>query len=298
MQGKKIGVLTNQAGVNRKGELTWKILKNAPGVDLKVVFAPVHGLNGKYMANETFYNDEIEGILIYSVYASNSKPKDEWLSGLDAVVIDLQGIGMRSYNYWAFMVYMMAACFEKDIKVIVLDRPNPLGGEYIGGPIMEANNTSIWGPIKGLPLFYGLTIGELAQFVKAFDKDIIAHQQVETGVIHLGLNFSRETLSKGKLTVIPMQGWKRDMLWQDTGLQWIQTSPNIPNLKSTYEFLFLGIGRWVSVNYGYDNCHFFKIEPDWERNLFSRGFHQNLSLPIVLFNIFMKIAKDIQRAIR
>ncbi|MDR2807276.1 MAG: DUF1343 domain-containing protein [Puniceicoccales bacterium] len=267
IQGKKIGILTNQAGVSQSGKRTWEILKNTPGVELKAIFAPVHGLSGKYMFLETFYNDEVDGIPIYSVYASNSKPKPEWLRGLDAVVIDLQGIGIRYYNYWAFMVYMMAACFEENIEVIVLDRPNPLGGKYVGGPIMEAKNTSVWGPIEGLPLFHGLTIGELAQWIKSSDKDIIVHQQIETGVIHSGLTLSKEILNKGKLTVVPMKGWKRNMLWQHTGLAWIQTSPMIPNLRSTYEFALCVFGLFASSNHGFDNCNFFKVEADWIKNL-------------------------------
>lgn len=267
LQGKRIGILTNQAGVNSRGELTWKILKNAPNVNLEVILAPVHGLKGQFMAYETFYNDEIEGIPIYSVYASNSKPKDVWLRGLDAVVVDLQGIGIRCYNYWVFMVYTMVACFEKNIELIILDRPNPLGGHYVGGPIMESDNTSIWGPIEDMPLFHGLTIGELAQFVQMSNRDIAARKRIETGVIFPGLSCSKEVLKKGKLTVVPMEGWKRSMLWQDTKLPWVQTSPNIANLQSAYEFVFWELGRLVSANHGLDNCSFLTIEIDWANSL-------------------------------
>ncbi|MDR2200935.1 MAG: DUF1343 domain-containing protein [Puniceicoccales bacterium] len=279
LQGKKIGILTNQAGVNGKGIQTWKVLKNAPGVDLKVIFAPVHGLNGKYMSDETFYNDEVDGIPVYSVYASNSKPKDEWLRGLDAVVVDLQGLGIRYYNYWAFMIYMMVACFEKDIEVIVLDRPNPLGGRYTGGPIMEAEHTSIWGPIVGLPLFHGMTIGELALFAKDNENDIHAHQQIETGVLHAGLGCPKEIFSQGKLVVVPMKNWKRDMLWQDTGLRWVQTSPYIPNLQSAYEFALINLATLVSSNHRSSNCNFFACETDWENNLPFHRFFSRIVVP-------------------
>jgi uncharacterized protein YbbC (DUF1343 family) len=282
LQNKTIGILTNQAGVNSKGELTWKILKNAPNVHLKAIFAPVHGLEGKFMSLETFYNDEVDDIPVYSVFASNSRPKDEWLRGLDAVVIDLQGLGIRYYNYWAFMIYMMAACFENDIEVIVLDRPNPLGGNYIGGPAMEAEHTSAWGPIAGLPLFYGLTIGELANYGKNQLEGIVAHKLIETGVPHSGLRISPETLAKGKLTIIPMEGWKRRMLWQDTGLKWIGTSPYISNLQSVYEYALITLGLFVSVNYGFDNCSFLKIEPNWNKSLLFHSFSVKYIVPKLL----------------
>jgi uncharacterized protein YbbC (DUF1343 family) len=263
LQNKNIGILTNQAGVDSKGELTWSILKNTPGIHLKAIFAPVHGLEGKFMSLETFYNDEIDDIPVYSVFASNSRPKDEWLKGLDTVVVDLQGVGIRYYNYWAFMVYMMAACFENGIEVIVLDRPNPLGGHYIGGPIMDPENTSVWGPIAGLPLFHGLTIGELANYCKNLPGGIVAHKLTETGVPHLGLEVSPETLAEGKLTVIPMRDWKRNMLWQDTGLDWVGTSPYITNLQSVYEYAFTALSSFVSMSY-YETCSFLKFEPSWE----------------------------------
>ncbi|MDR2812996.1 MAG: DUF1343 domain-containing protein [Puniceicoccales bacterium] len=263
LQNKSIGILTNQAGVDSKGELTWSTLKNTPNIHLKAIFAPVHGLEGKFMSLETFYNDEIDDIPVYSVFASNSRPKDEWLRGLDAVVVDLQGLGIRYYNYWAFMIYMMAACFENGIEVIVLDRPNPLGGHCVGGPIMDPENTSVWGPIPGLPLFHGLTIGELASYCKNLPDGISANKLTETGVPHSGLKVSPETLAKGKLTVIPMEGWKRSMLWQDTGLEWVETSPYIANLYSVYEYAFTALSSFVSLSY-YDTCSFLKFEPSWE----------------------------------
>ncbi|MDR1906726.1 MAG: DUF1343 domain-containing protein [Puniceicoccales bacterium] len=263
LKNKNIGILTNQAGIDSKGELTWTILKNTPDVHLKTIFAPVHGLEGKFMSLETFYNDEIDDIPIYSVFASNSRPKDEWLRGLDAMVIDLQGLGLRYYNYWAFMVYMMAACFENNIEVVVLDRPNPLGGCYVGGPLMDPENTSAWGPIPGMPLFHGMTIGELANYCKNLPDGIWAHKLTETGVPHSGLIVTPETLAKGKLTVIPMKGWKRSMLWQDTGLEWIETSPYIGNLQSAYEYVFTALSSFVSLSC-YDTCNFLKFEPSWD----------------------------------
>ncbi|MDR1435448.1 MAG: DUF1343 domain-containing protein [Puniceicoccales bacterium] len=262
LQGKSIGVLTNQAGVNGRGDLTWKILKNTPGFDLKTIFAPVHGLDGKFMSLETFYNDEIDNIPIYSVFASNSRPKNEWLRGLDAVVVDLQDIGIRYYNYWGFMVYMMAACFENNIEVIVLDRPNPLGGHYIGGPAMNSENTSIWGPIADFPLFHGMTIGEIANYCKNSSEEIIAHKLLETGVPYSGIKISHETLKKGKLTVIPMEGWRRDMRWEDTGLKWVRTSPYIFNLQSVYEYAFTALSALVALDY-FDTCNFLKFESSW-----------------------------------
>jgi uncharacterized protein YbbC (DUF1343 family) len=292
LQGKKIGILTNQAGVSRKGELTWKILKEAPGTVLKVLFAPVHGLEGRYMSLETFYHDEVENIPVYSVFASNSRPKNEWLKGLDAVVVDLQGIGIRYYNYWAAMIYTMVACFENGIEVIVLDRPNPLGGYYLGGPIMDAENTSVWGPVIGLPLFHGLTIGELANYCKHFPDKIFAYERKETGVPYSGLKVSPETMEKGKLTIIPMEGWKRNMRWEDTGLKWTQTSPNIVNTQSAYEYALLSFAIFVSSNYGHDNCNFIKLEPNWKRNLPFHRFSSKYTTPRNIIKYIEENLKD------
>ena len=279
IQNKRIGVLTSKASVDSKGSRTWEVLKDAPGVVVKSIFAPVHGLDCKFMALETFFNDEVDGIPVYAVYASNSRPKDEWLEGLDAVVVDLQGLGVRYYNYWAFMVFMMGACFEHDIEVIVLDRPNPLGGYYVGGPAMDPQYTSIWGPIAGMPLFHGMTIGEIAQYCKEVHDGIVAHQQIETSVIHSGISISKETLRKGKLTVIPMQGWRRDMAWEDTGLEWIQTSPNIKNLQSAMEYAFIAPSLVLAPSRGFDNCNFICFEPDWDKYLPFHSFYSKYTNP-------------------
>ncbi|MDR1303359.1 MAG: DUF1343 domain-containing protein [Puniceicoccales bacterium] len=293
LQGKTVGILTNQAGVNGRGELTWKLLKDAPGISLKAIFAPVHGLEGRYMSLETFYHDEVDNIPVYSVFASNSRPKDEWLQGIDAMVIDLQGLGIRYYNYWAAMVYTMVACFTKGIEVIVLDRPNPLSGNYIGGPIMDRENTSVWGPIVDLPLFYGLTIGELAKYCKSLKADeIFAFPRKETGVPYSGLQVSQEIMDQGKLTVIPMEGWKRGMRWEDTGLKWKQTSPNIVNLQSAYEYAFLSFATFVTSNYGHDNCNFIKLEPDWRRSLPFHRFYSKYTTPKNIVRYIYESLKD------
>lgn len=279
LRGKRVGVLTSKAGVDSEGYQTWRILKNAPDVEVCAIFAPVHGLDGKFMALETFFNDEIDEIPVYSVYASNSRPKDEWLKNIDTMVVDLQGLGIRFYNYWAFMVYVMAACFEHGIDVVVLDRPNPLGGHYIGGPSMDAKYTSIWGPVEGMPLFHGMTIGELALYCKEISNGITAHQQVETCVIHSGMTVSGETLKKGKLTVVPMEGWTRDMTWEETGLKWIPTSPYIQNLQSAKEYAFLALSFIASPIQGFDNCDFIYFNADLDRSLPMHSFTSKYTLP-------------------
>jgi uncharacterized protein YbbC (DUF1343 family) len=277
LKNKKIGILTNKAGVDRKGELTWKVLRRIPGVKVEAIFAPVHGLDLKYMASETFCNDEVDEIPIYSVYASNTRPKDIWLKGLDAVVVDLQGVGMRYYNYWAFMVYMMGACFENNIEIIVLDRPNPLGGNYVGGPLMAPENTSLWGPIAGMPLFHGMTIGEVALYCKNCPTGIVAHERINMGVLYPGIVIPPEVLAKGKLTVIPMEGWKRSMLWQDTGLKWVMSSPCIRNLQSVYEYVLMCIGLCSSSGCGFGRRNFLRMNSDWNKNLHFHSFSLNTS---------------------
>lgn len=293
IKGKRVGILTDQAGVNGNGILTWQILKDTNNVQLKAIFAPVHGLEGKYMSLETFYDDEVDNIPIYSVFASNSRPRDEWLKDLDVVLVDLQGLGIRYYNYWAFMLYMMGTCFKNGVDIVVLDRPNPLGGHYVGGPSMDSENISIWGPVAGMPLFHGMTIGELARYCKSLLNGIQVNDLIESGVLHPGIVIPSEVLSKGNLTVIPMQGWRRNMRWEDTGLKWTETSPNIANLQSAYEYAFMSLGIFASINYGFDNCNFIKMEPQWIEKL---PFHSFTSKYIVAHRIIQYAKESLQES--
>jgi uncharacterized protein YbbC (DUF1343 family) len=232
--GKKIGLLTHQAGVNRRGEPTWSVLRRAPQSRLVTLFAPEHGLDGTIPASVNF-GDSVHqptGVTIYSVHGKTRKPTVPMLKGLDAVVIDLQDIGTRSYTFVSAMLAMMAACFENNIEVIVLDRPNPLGGLKVDGPPLDAEWKSYVGALR-VPYVHGLTMGEMARMAKALPR-----MMVIPGVIDV----SDAVREKGRLTVVPMRGWNRAMRWPDTGLRWIKTSPLVPTFDAAVGYAMVGLG--------------------------------------------------------
>jgi len=230
--GKKIGLLTHPPGVNRRGESTVDVLRRAPNAKLVALFAPEHGYNGDIKAGTNFGDalDQRTGLPIYSLYGKNIKPTKAQLKGLDALVIDLQDIGVRSYTFNVVMRYAMDACFETGVEVIVLDRPNPLGGLKVDGPPLDPENMSGVGAFPRMPYVHGLTIGEIARVAKAGSRAIS------------GMAVTEKVREKGLLTVIPMRGWTRAMRWPDTELKWVPTSPNIPTFESVIGYAMVGLG--------------------------------------------------------
>jgi uncharacterized protein YbbC (DUF1343 family) len=211
LAGKRVGLVTNQTGVNSAGTRTRLLMKKSPNVKLVALYSPEHGLDGtigagKYVATRT---DALTGLTVHSLYGPTRKPAPEMLAGVDVLVYDMQDIGVRSYTYVSTMGKCMEACGEAGVEFMVLDRPNPLGGTRIEGPGIEDQWRSFVGQFP-VPYIHGLTAGELARMSNA--KGWMAR--------------------RCKLTVIPMQGWHRDMTWSDTGLRWVQTSPNIPTAAS------------------------------------------------------------------
>lgn len=211
LAGKRVGLVTNQTGVDSAGTKTRVILHKARGVQLVALFSPEHGIDGtvtagKYVASR---KDAATGLTVHSLYGPTRKPTPEMLRGLDVLVYDMQDIGVRSYTYVSTMAKCMEACGEQRIAFVVLDRPNPLGGERVEGPGIEEKWKSFVGQFP-VPYLHGMTVGELAKMANANG--------------WMG--------SKCQLTVVPMQGWSRDMTWARTGLRWVQTSPNIPRATS------------------------------------------------------------------
>jgi uncharacterized protein YbbC (DUF1343 family) len=230
--GKKIALLTHPAGVNRRGESTLTVLRRAPQTKLIALFAPEHGFDGQIKAGDNF-GDMVHaatGLPIYSLHGKNRKPTPKQLQGIDAVVIDLQDIGVRSYTFNVVMRYTMDACFQYGVEVIVLDRPNPLGGLKVDGPPLDPDNMSGVGAFPRMPYVHGLTIGEIARLAKDGSRAIA------------GMEITDAQRAKGKLTVIPMRGWTRNMRWPDTGLKWVPTSPNIPNFDAVIGYAMVGLG--------------------------------------------------------
>ncbi|MBI2497161.1 MAG: DUF1343 domain-containing protein [Opitutae bacterium] len=230
--GKKIGLLTHPAGVNRRGESTVDVLRRAPGAKLVALFAPEHGYNGEIKAGDNFGDtvDPRTGLPVYSLHGKNRKPTPAQLKGLDALVIDLQDIGVRSYTFNVVTRYALEACFQHGVEVIVLDRPNPLGGLKADGPPLDVENMSGVGAYPRMPYVHGLTLGEIALMAKNGSRPVS------------GLAVTDKVREKGRLTVIPMRGWNRAMRWPDTGLKWVATSPNIPGFDAVVGYAMVGLG--------------------------------------------------------
>lgn len=230
LAGKRIGLITNPSGVNSKFEPTIDVLQKAPGVKLVALFAPEHGIYGDIPAGDKVTNrvDVRTGLPVHSLYDKTRKPTPEMLKGLDALVMDVQDAGIRSYTFISTMGLAMQACGEAGIEFIVLDRPNPLGGERIEGPMVTEEFRSFVSQYD-IPYVYGMTMGELAGMINA----------------------ERWVTNQCKLTVVPMKGWKRSMLWPDTKLPWVPTSPHVPEDTSPMYMTATGIiGELGSANIG------------------------------------------------
>ncbi len=229
LKNRKIGLVTNQTAMNRELNSTLDILKANAKDDYKVVavFAPEHGFYGRDRASqEVDQTRDPDGIPIYSLHGTVRRPTDEMLKGIDILLYDVQDIGSRSYTFITTLFYVMEEAAKKKIPVIVLDRPNPINGVTIDGPMLEDNLKSMVGYIS-IPYCYGMTVGELADY------------------------FNQEYKVGCNLTVIPMKGWLRSMSFQDTGLPWIPTSPYIPESDTPLYYPMTGIlGEISLVNIG------------------------------------------------
>ena len=233
VKGKRIGLLTHPAGVNRRGERTVDVLRRAPGVTLVALFGVEHGINSEFSSGANYgdYVDKRTGLPVRSLYdgkitdGKSRRPTKAQLKDLDAVVVDLQDIGTRSYTFISAMRGALEACFENGKEIIVLDRPNPLGGLKVDGPPLDAGlavNNYV-GAFR-VPYVHGLTIGELA------------HMAAQD------LTMSEAVRARGKLTVVPMRGWTRAMRWSETGLPWVPTSPNMPDFAAVQGYPMVGLG--------------------------------------------------------
>lgn len=241
LQGKRVGLVTNPSGVDCDLRSTIDILTEAPGVNLVALYAPEHGVRGDIFAGGKVESgrDDHTGLPVHSLYGSTRQPTKEMLKGVDIMVYDIQDVGTRSYTFISTLGLVMRTCAEMGIPVMVLDRPNPLGGLKIEGPLVRDGFHSFVSQYK-IPYVYGLTVGELAMLIN------------EEG-LNRGQNGKAAPL-ECNLTVIPMEGWTRDMLFEDTGLPWVLPSPNIPYPENAigypsaglcgelYNYLNIGIG--------------------------------------------------------
>lgn len=222
LKGKRVGLVTNPTGVDRNLVSTVDILFEAPGVDLVALYGPEHGVRGDIHAGDKVEGniDPKTGLVVHSLYGATRKPTPEMLEGIDVLVYDIQDIGCRSFTYISTMGKVMEAAAEAGIEVVVLDRPNPLGGLKVEGAPVEDGFFSFVSQFR-IPYLYGLTCGELARMLN------------EEGMLENG--------AKCRLTVVPMEGWHRHMLYEDTGLPWVLPSPHIPQPASSFYYPTTGI---------------------------------------------------------
>ena len=222
LHGKRVGLITNPTGVDASLNSTIDILAAAPGVKLAALFGPEHGVRGDFAAGDKVESstDTRTGIPAYSLYGKTPRPTPEMLAGIDIMVYDIQDIGCRSYTYITTMSLAMEAAAKQKIPFVVLDRPNPLGGIRMEGCIVEKPFTSFVSMFP-IPYVYGLTCGELARLLN------------EEKMLTDGVSCN--------LTVVPMKGWKRTMIFPETGLPWVPTSPHVPQDVTALHYVTTGI---------------------------------------------------------
>jgi uncharacterized protein YbbC (DUF1343 family) len=214
LRGKRVGLVTNQTGVDSRGRRTIDALTSAPGVKLVALFSPEHGIHAKADGSVADSTDAATGLRIYSLYGDVRRPTEDMLRDLDVLVFDVQDAGVRFYTYITTMAYCMEAAKAYGISFVVLDRPNPLAGQVIEGPTLDPGRTSFTGYYP-MPVRYAMTLGELALMFNS--------------VSHIGAD----------LHVVPMEGWRRSDTYDQTGLSWIPPSPNLRTVDAV--FIYPGI---------------------------------------------------------
>ncbi len=224
LKGKRVGLITNHTGVGSDLSPTYeRFMQNTEGFSLSAIFSPEHGFQGEIYAEKSC--DDIvsfKGVPVFSLYGEHRRPTQKMLENIDVLVYDIQDIGSRSYTYVTTLFYVMEEAAKCGIPVVVLDRPNPMGGEIVDGPMLEKKWASFIGYID-VPYCHGMTVGELARY------------------------FNKEYQVGCQLDVVPMRGWRREMLYQETGLAWIPTSPYIPEDDSPLFYATTGIIGSLSI---------------------------------------------------
>jgi uncharacterized protein YbbC (DUF1343 family) len=222
IDGKRVGLITNQTGVNSFGQSMIQLLAAYPKAKLAALYGPEHGIDGRASAGASVrsYMHPTLHIPVYSLYGDTRMPTGDMLKNIDVLVFDIQDIGARSYTFMSTLNYAMQAAKRYSKPIVVLDRPNPLGGVIADGPVLEDRFKTFVG-VDNLPMTHGMTPGELAQF---FNRKIGA-----------------------SLSVVPMEGYKRTMVFQDTGLKWVQSSPYIPDLASVFGYSATGLGEGTTI---------------------------------------------------
>ncbi|WP_430791318.1 exo-beta-N-acetylmuramidase NamZ family protein [Virgibacillus flavescens] len=227
LEGKRVGLITNPTGVDQELNSIVDLLHNDPDINVTALYGPEHGVRGSAQAGEyvDYYIDETTGLPVYSLYGETRKPTPEMLENVDVLVFDIQDVGTRFYTYIYTMAYAMEAAQENDIEFVVLDRPNPLSGERVDGPVLDPEFASFIGKYP-IPLRHGMTVGELAKF------------------------FNTEFNIGADLTVVEMNNWKRDMYYDDTPLEFVIPSPNMPTFSTALVYPGAALIEGTNVSEG------------------------------------------------
>ncbi|HKX03112.1 MAG TPA: DUF1343 domain-containing protein, partial [Methylomirabilota bacterium] len=222
LAGRSIGLITNQTGVDGQGRRGVDLLAAAaPRVRLRALFSPEHGITGQVDANVPNGRDAATGLAIWSLYGPARRPSPEMLNGIDTLVFDIQDVGVRYYTYLTTLVYALEESGRRGIQVVVLDRPNPITGSIVEGPLMDPDMRSFTAP-HTIPVRTGMTMGEFAQMV-------VGERKLPV-----------------KLTVVPLERWQRNQWFDETGLPWVNPSPNIRT--PTQALLYSGVGLLEATN--------------------------------------------------
>ncbi len=227
IEGKRVGLITNPTGVDQELNSIVDTLHNDPDVELTALYGPEHGVRGDAQAGDyvEYYIDEETGLPVYSLYGQTRKPTPEMLEDVDVLLFDIQDVGARFYTYIYTMAYAMEAAQENDVEFLVLDRPNPLGGNSVEGPVLDPEYASFVGNYP-IPLRHGMTVGELAKL------------------------FNEEFDIGADLTVVEMDGWKRGQYYDDTELEFVLPSPNMPTLDTALVYPGAALIEGTNVSEG------------------------------------------------
>nr|WP_156185574.1 DUF1343 domain-containing protein [Bacillus sp. FJAT-27916] len=228
LKGKRVGLITNPTGVDKDLNSIVDRFYQDKDINLTALYGPEHGVRGDAQAGSyvDFYIDETTGLPVYSLYGKTRKPTLEMLEDVDVLVFDIQDVGTRFYTYIYTMALAMEAAKEKGIPFVVLDRPNPLGGLKVEGPVLEAPEYASFIGQYEIPLRHGMTVGELAKL------------------------FNKEFRIGADLKVVKMKNWKRQMNYEDTGLEWVLPSPNMPTLDTAYVYPGTGLIEGTNLSEG------------------------------------------------
>jgi uncharacterized protein YbbC (DUF1343 family) len=224
LAGRKVGLITNQTGVDRDGRWTAELLSSAPNVELVALFSPEHGLRGVLDRKVADSTDALTGLKVYSLYGETNRPTPEMLEGIDTLVFDIQDIGTRFYTYIATMGYAMEEAARHNIRFVVLDRPNPITGVRVSGPLSDREG--LLTAYHRIPLVHGMTVGELARMFNA-----------ERGI-------------NADLEVVRMEGWRRSTWFDETLLLWVNPSPNMRSLTEAALYPAIGLIEACDVSVG------------------------------------------------